>query len=309
MFGEEKRIVAPLEIIDDFITSFNIMSPSDWDKNRKLYNNKKYFIPKSCTCFFYYGKTSSEIIQIPRKTRLPIKDIIKLMIKNKVHLSNNIKNEWRTVALIYNKNSDTFYIPGDIYCCGKISELFHGYLVTGLIKELMIHLEDLILLDKTQLLQIAFLKKLPKDIYEEILECPKGEKRRQLLENLSDRLEAIKEDEGQKTFEDSLDEAIEATEGVQESEEKKFRDDLKTGIDLAEKPGRFNPEEKIKEIFEGISVQTCLWGCLCNETAHRSEAFVIPIVFPGIDSYLLFFHRNENLTGMCVTLHKSELLQ
>lgn len=125
--------------------------------------------------------------------------------------------------------------------------------VNGWKKNLHLHLEDLALLDKTQLLQIAFLKKLPKDIYEEILECPKGEKRRQLLENLSDRLEAIKEDEEKKTFEDSLEDAIEITGGVQKSEEEKFRDDLKTGIDLAEKPRRFNPEEKIKEILEGIN--------------------------------------------------------
>ena len=120
------------------------------------------------------------------------------------------------------------------------------------LQKLSLHLEDLVLLDKTQLLQIAFLKKLPKDIYKEIIECPKGEKRRQLLEELPDKLEAIKEDD-KKTFEDSLEDAIEATENIQESEEKKFRDDLKTGIDLAEKPGRFNPEEKIKEIFDGIS--------------------------------------------------------
>ena len=121
-----------------------------------------------------------------------------------------------------------------------------------LINQIFIKINDLILLDKTQLLQIAFLKKLPKDIYEEILECPKGEKRRELLENIPAKFDSIKNEEKQGTFEDSLEEAIDTKVATQSEEEKKFKEDLKTGIDLAEKIGQTDPEERIKEIFTEI---------------------------------------------------------
>ena len=117
--------------------------------------------------------------------------------------------------------------------------------------KLHLYLEDLVLLDKTQLLQIAFLKKLPKDIYKEIVECPKGEERKKLIESIPDMLEDIKEN--QETFEDSLEEAVDAKITTQSEEEKKFKEDLKTGIDLAEKIGHVNPEERIKEIFSEIN--------------------------------------------------------
>ena len=195
------------------------------------------------------------------KLPLPEDKVIQYMYENKILEHSNITETFKRLAKKY--ENPKYFIPNSssntVKHYGKtVLELVceikgHRGSIQWTIRKAEIHLEDLSLLDKTQLLQIAFLKKLPKDIYEEIIECPKGIERKRLLEDLPDRLEAIKDGKNLKTFEDSLDEAIEVTKKVQDEEEKGFKEELKTGVDFTEKPSEFNPEKKLKEILGDIT--------------------------------------------------------
>ena len=240
----EKECIISLKDFDDFVIKFNL----DHSKTDKLE------IPKSRGQFYrIYGINIGKLIGITNNYEYFSLDEIKKMCPN-------IKNGQQLFryAKILNRNqikSGGKCIPTTAVAFKRVYGINVGefYSTTSIIYKISLHLEDLYLLDKTQLLQIAFLKKLPKDIYEEILECPKGVERKRLLEDLPDRLEAIKDSKDLKTFEDSLDEAIEVTEKVQDEEEKGFKEELKIGVDFAEKPSEFNPEKRLREILGGIT--------------------------------------------------------
>ena len=119
----------------------------------------------------------------------------------------------------------------------------------SIIQNLILHIEDLIYLDKTQLLQIGFLEKLPKNTYQEILDSPKGEPRRKLLNSISGQIEESKEEV--KTFEDVLDEVIEEKETISE-EESKFEDSLHSGLNLLQDNKFLESRKAVDEIFKEI---------------------------------------------------------
>ena len=240
----EKECIISLKDFDDFVIKFNL----DHSKTDKLE------IPKSRGQFYrIYGINIGKLIGITNNYEYFSLDEIKKMCPN-------IKNGQQLFryAKILNRNqikSGGKCIPTTAVAFKRVYGINVGefYSTTSIIYKISLHLEDLYLLDKTQLLQIAFLKKLPKDIYEEILECPKGVERKRLLEDLPDRLETIKDGKDLTTFENSLDEVIEVTKKVQDEEEKGFKEELKIGVDFAEKPSEFNPENKLKEILGGIT--------------------------------------------------------
>ena len=210
-----------------------------WNIIAKGYKDKNFYIPAANSIKRVYnvvGGITGLLNLLGSKEYLELNILKQLLISNKI---DSVDKYYKFSKEYNNDKNNKYRIPegaGGIrnhYNC-TIIELCTGtrglFNIYDLLSAISIHLDDLVLLDKTQLLQIAFLKKFPKDVYEEILECPKGEERRQLLENLPTRIEDIKEDEDLRTFEDSLDEAIEVTKKVQDEEEKEFKEDLKTGV-------------------------------------------------------------------------------
>lgn len=268
--SSSKRVVEWLSF-DDAIKIIGKVKSTTWNIRAKNYNkeekkdNSRKRIPVVRQFLRVYGESFSVFMNKEKSNRgklpLPKDKVIQYMYENKILEYSNITETFKRLAKKY--ENPKYFIPNSscntVRHYGKtVLELVceikgHRGSIQWTIRKVEIHLEDLYLLDKTQLLQIAFLKKLPKDIYEEILECPKGVERKRLLEDLPDRLEAIKDGKDLKTFEDSLDEAIEVTKKVQDEEEKGFKEELKTGVDFAEKPSEFNPEKKLKEILGGIT--------------------------------------------------------
>ena len=126
--------------------------------------------------------------------------------------------------------------------------------ISQIISDILLHVEDLAYLDKAQLIHVALLRKLDKDIYNEIVNCPKGKERKHLLEGLSDRLSAISDKSDlRKTQEEEFNNEIKTEESAISKEEEIFIKELiYPGFETVKDVAVFNIEDKLEEMYKEI---------------------------------------------------------
>ena len=247
----------PEEMLKEYMISKGVDKAENkwdaWDKARKEYSGK-YSIPFNRGVKRQYGKTVYELLGII-KPKMPEERLKEYMISKNVDKAENKKYAWNKAREEYSGKYSIPFSSGVKRLYGKtIYEFFNklGHsLKTRSINFLTLHIDDLAFMDKTQLIHIALLDNLPKDDYKKIIDCPKGEDRKEVINSIVDGLKNSKEDEENETFEEFLEEETEK-QNTNAKEETELEKNLHTGIDITEKPGLFNQKKSIEDVFMEI---------------------------------------------------------
>ena len=247
----------PEEMLKEYMISKGVDKAENkwdaWNKARKEYSGK-YSIPFNRGVKRQYGKTVYELLGII-KPNMPEEMLKEYMISKNVDKAENKKYAWNKAREEYSGKYNIPFSSGVKRQYGKtIYEFFDklGYnLKTRAINFLTLHINDLAFMDKTQLIHIALLDNLSKDDYKKIIDCPKGEDRKEVINSIVDGLKNSKEDEENETFEEFLEEETEK-QNTNAKEETELEKNLHTGIDITEKPGLFNQKKSIEDVFMEI---------------------------------------------------------
>ena len=247
----------PEEMLKEYMISKNVDKAENkidtWNKARKEYSGK-YNIPFSNSVKRQYGKTVNELLDII-KPNMPEEMLKEYMISKNVDKAENKKYAWNKAREEYSGKYNIPFSSGVKRLYGKtVYEFFNklGHsLKTRSINFLTLHIDDLAFMDKTQLIHIALLDNLPKDDYKKIIDCPKGEARKEVIKSIVDGLKNSKEDEENETFEEFLEEETEK-QNTNAKEETELEKSLHTGIDITEKPGLFDQKKSIEDVFMEI---------------------------------------------------------
>ena len=260
----------PEEMLKEYMISKNVDKAENkidtWNKARKEYSGK-YNIPFSNSVKRQYGKTVNELLDII-KPNMPEEMLKEYMISKNVDKAENKKYAWNKAREEYSGKYSIPFSSGVKRLYGKtVYEFFNklGHsLKTRSINFLTLHIDDLAFMDKTQLIHIALLDNLPKDDYKKIIDCPKGEARKEVIKSIVDGLKNSKEDEENETFEEFLEEETEK-QNTNAKEETELEKNLHTGIDITEKPGLFNQKKSIEDVFMEIESLDNLGGYIEQE--------------------------------------------
>ena len=260
----------PEEMLKEYMISKNVDKAENkidtWNKARKEYSGK-YNIPFSNSVKRQYGKTVNELLDII-KPNMPEEMLKEYMISKNVDKAENKKYAWNKAREEYSGKYSIPFSSGVKRLYGKtVYEFFNklGHsLKTRSINFLTLHIDDLAFMDKTQLIHIALLDNLPKDDYKKIIDCPKGEARKEVIKSIVDGLKNSKEDEENETFEEFLEEETEK-QNTNAKEETELEKNLHTGIDITEKPGLFNQKKSIGDVFMEIESLDNLGGYIEQE--------------------------------------------
>ena len=220
--------------------------------NRLPQRNTSDQYEKSLYYFFLREKDRDpEIKKIYEKYRrrhgIVKKEVIDFCIKNNRLPNNSDPYERRLYYFIISyKDKDP-----------EIKKIYEKYrkknFTEQIIDFLILHLEDLSILDKSQLLQIAQLQKLPKDLYEDILKYPSGKSKKKKIKDIIDDLKNREDiDKTSKTFDDILDEIVEKSESSVSEEENNFFEELHTGIDTTTASKILNPKKSMETILNSL---------------------------------------------------------
>ena len=148
-----------------------------------------------------------------KKEIMPEEMLKEYMISKNIDKAVNKRAAWNKERIEYSGKYSIICSSGVKRQYGKtVYEFFDklGYnLKTRAINFLTLHIDDLAFMDKTQLIHIALLDNLPKDDYKKIIDCPKGEDRKEVINSIVDGLKNSKEDEENETFEEFLEEETE----------------------------------------------------------------------------------------------------
>ena len=256
LLGVSSKPSMPEEMLREYMISKGVDKAADkrvaWDKVREKYNGE-YFIASSSNVKLIYGKTVNEILGIS-KSNMPEEMLKEYMISKGVDKAAKKHEAWNKVRKEYDGeyNIPSLAMVKEIY--GKTMYEFFDRLgyhpKTRTINFLTLHIDDLAFMDKTQLIHIALLDNLPKDDYKKIIDCPKGEARKEVIKSVVAGLKNSEEEETE-TFEKFLEEETEK-QNTDAKEETEFEKSLHTGIDITEKPGLFNQKKSIEDVFMEI---------------------------------------------------------
>ena len=247
----------PEEMLKEYMISKNVDKAVNkraaWEKERKKYDGE-YVILFYQSIKKVYGKTVNELLGII-KSNMPEEMLKEYMISKGVDKAENKWDAWNKARKEYSGKYSIPFNRGVKRQYGKtVYEFFDklGYnLKTRAINFLTLHINDLAFMDKTQLIHIALLDNLSKDDYKKIIDCPKGEDRKEVINSIVDGLKNSKEDEENETFEEFLEEETEK-QNTNAKEETELEKNLHTGIDITEKPGLFNQKKSIEDVFMEI---------------------------------------------------------
>ena len=260
----------PEEMLKEYMISKNIDKAVNkraaWEKERKKYDGE-YVILFYQSIKKVYGKTVNKLLGIT-KPNMPEEMLKEYMISKNVDKAENKKYAWNKAREEYSGKYSIPFSSGVKRLYGKtVYEFFNklGHsLKTRSINFLTLHIDDLAFMDKTQLIHIALLDNLPKDDYKKIIDCPKGEARKEVIKSIVDGLKNSKEDEENETFEEFLEEETEK-QNTNAKEETELEKNLHTGIDITEKPGLFNQKKSIEDVFMEIESLDNLGGYIEQE--------------------------------------------
>jgi len=228
-----------------------------WDKIVDKYDGE-YFIPKSTNVKRAYGKTIHQILNM--SLIMPEDMLRNLMIENGVDKAQDKWREWNKVKKNYNGEYFICSSGGVKRIYGKtVYEFFNElgyYLKERVINFLSLHIEDLAMMDKPELLQLGMLGDLPKEEHKKLIDYPKGEEKVGFIKEMVERLKNPKENQEEvETFNEFLNEDVDKPEETESSnkEETEFEKGLHKGLEIVENSKSYNLEKQISDLFGGLN--------------------------------------------------------
>jgi superfamily II DNA or RNA helicase len=262
LLGIKKLSPMPEEMLRDLMISKGVDKASNktdaWKKVIEEYDGEDYYIP--CDGRSIYGKSMYELLGIKKLSPMPEEMLRDLMISKGVDKAINKKAAWKKVRKEY--NGEDYFIPNswltkDLYgktiyeiLCG-FSYSFKKYAI--IINFLTLHVEDLAMMDKSELLQLSMLGDLPKEEHKKLMEFPKGEGKIEFIKEMVEHLKNSEEDQEKETFSEFLDEDVDESNKTSASkEETEFEKELHKGLEIIENSKSYNLEKQISDLFGGL---------------------------------------------------------